>query len=86
MLKTLFYRARSLDYARFIAGWWRDLVFYLQTREKGDLIFFSGLCLPVIVLAFVIYFFIAEKDDIQDLTCLALNIYHEARGEPMAGQ
>ncbi|NIO43392.1 MAG: hypothetical protein GTO41_26515, partial [Burkholderiales bacterium] len=39
-----------------------------------------------IALGFVIYFFFGAKNHAQELNCLALNVYHEARGEPMAGQ
>lgn len=28
----------------------------------------------------------AERTQIQELTCLAMNVYHEARGEPLVGQ
>jgi hypothetical protein len=86
MFKTLFCTVRSWRAARLISGWWRDLVFYWQTREKAELIFFSVLGLPITVLGFVIYFYIAGQDHHQDLTCLALNVYYEARGEPQAGQ
>ena len=37
-------------------------------------------------LGFLVYYSTTEKSHNQDLTCLALNVYHEARGEPMAGQ
>jgi spore germination cell wall hydrolase CwlJ-like protein len=77
---------RSWRAARLISGRWRDLLFYWQTRERTELVFFAVLALPIAVLGFVIFFYFAQQDDNQDLTCLALNIYHEARGEPMAGQ
>lgn len=86
MLKVLFYRARSIDYARLVSGWWHDLVFYVRTRDKGDLIFSSVLVLPVITVGLLIYLSLTEKDEVQDLTCLALNVYYEARSEPIAGQ
>ncbi len=86
MFKVLFHRVRLFDYKRLLSGWWRDLAFYWHTRNKGNLLFFSVLTLPVIALGFVIYSSIAEKNRNQDLVCLALNVYHEARGEPMVGQ
>ena len=69
-----------------LGAFWRSVVYHWHTRDKGNLVFISALILPTIALAVAIYFFIAEKNRNRELTCLALNIYHEARGEPMAGQ
>lgn len=44
------------------------------------------LTLPVIAVALVTYFSLTQRDDNPQLVCLALNVYHEARGEPVAGQ
>ncbi len=38
------------------------------------------------MLAGAIYFYFTAQRDTRELTCLALNVYHEARGEPLAGQ
>lgn len=88
MLDSLRYRARSL-----LADLRRNLLFYWFTRESNDLIFFALLGLPIITLGFLFRFVYTDQIRIQserqrraDLTCLAGNIYFEARGEPVAGQ
>ncbi len=54
--------------------------------DKGSVVFFGLLILPVAALAFTAYSLAAERRYTRDLTCLTLNIYHEARGEPLRGQ
>ena len=67
--------------------------FYWLTRYTNDLTFFALLGIPFVTLAFIFHF--AHSDRLQveagqkrntDLTCLARNIYFEARGESAAGQ
>jgi N-acetylmuramoyl-L-alanine amidase len=86
MPKALRYRLRSSRHTKTVAGWWRNIVFHWYTWEKDGLIFFSLLGLTFTALGLFIYYSLAEQDRNRDLTCLALNIYHEARGEPMAGK
>jgi spore germination cell wall hydrolase CwlJ-like protein len=88
MLNSLLYRARSLP-----GVLWRNLLFFWRTRSTGDLIFFALLGLPIVMLGFLLRFAYTNHFQIEseqqrqaDLTCLAGNVYFEARGEPMAGQ
>ena len=88
MLNTLLYRARSLP-----ADLRRKLLFYWLTRETGDLIFLALAVLPIVTLGLFLRFaytdhirMASEQQRHTDLTCLAGNIYFEARGEPLAGQ
>ena len=100
MFESLLHTVRTSDYVRSPAAWWRNLVFFWCRLEKGNLIFFSGLGLLIAVAVFAVQISVAghnriqaersriqaENTRIQELTCLALNVYHEARGEPMVGQ
>jgi len=100
MLESLLYIVRPSGNFRPLAAWWRDLVYLWCRLEKGNLIFFSGLGLMVAVAVFAVHLSVAGHDHIQaerariradhartqELTCLALNVYHEARGEPIVGQ
>ncbi len=88
MFNSLLYKARLLP-----AVLRRNRPFYWLTWDPRDLIFFALLGLPFVTLGLLFRF--AYTDHIQveseqkrhaDLTCLARNIYFEARGEPMAGQ
>ena len=72
---------------------WRDLVFFWHTHEKGGYVI---LCvLAAIIVAFGVFIHVSilghdRSQDVrtrtQDLNCLAKNVYHEARGEPIDGQ
>ena len=72
---------------------WRDLVFFWHTHEKGGYVILCVLAL--IILAFGVFIHVSiighdRSQDVrtrtQDLNCLAKNVYHEARGEPIDGQ
>ena len=86
MFNKLFYKTRSLHYARPFSGWWANLRFYWYTRKKGSLIFVSIFGLTITTFGIVIYYAIAESIDRRNLTCLALNVFYEARSESRAGQ
>lgn len=67
--------------------------FYWLSRYTSDLTFFTMACLPLVTLGFIFRFAYADHLQVEaeqqrhaDLTCLARNIYFEARGESVAGQ
>lgn len=71
----------------------RNVVYFWHTHERGGYIVLSVLALIVVIFTALVHISIAGHDrsrDIrtrtQDLTCLAKNIYHESRGEPIDGQ
>lgn len=79
--------------ARKLAQWRRNLGYYWFTRETGTLVFPLVLALPVGLLALMAYFAYSEhsraadeQKRLTDIGCLSRNIFHEARGEPLAGQ
>lgn len=86
-------RICSWPAVRRVAQWRRDLLFHVFTWEKDDLAFFSLLGCFVVLLCGLVYFTYAdhldktaERQRQTDLTCLARNVYFEARGESIAGQ
>ena len=88
MLNSLQYKAHLLA-----VGLRRNSPFYWLTWNTNDLTFFTLLSLPFVTLGFLFHFAYTDHIRIEseqqrhaDLTCLARNIYFEARGEPMAGQ
>lgn len=85
-VRTWLDRACGWRICKLLSDGWHRLVVYWHTRDKGELVFFFALGLPLVVLGFVIYFFFGATNHGQELNCLALNVYHEARGEPTAGQ
>ncbi len=86
-------KPRSLPIVGWIANSWNDLRFYWYTSDRGHLFFFLALCVPISLFGYVLYSagndlqrIELERARSQDLTCLARNLYFEARGEPSAGQ
>lgn len=70
----------------FISRLWHNLVFYWHTCNRGAYILsFAGilLCLSFVAMT---HFAIQSSQNARQIQCLALNIYHEARGEPVDGQ
>ncbi|GMR17892.1 MAG: hypothetical protein BMS9Abin33_0287 [Gammaproteobacteria bacterium] len=80
------YKLRSLDLARPFSGLWSNFYFFWHTANKDPLIFVSILGIVTGSFGALLYFSISEKSNIRDLTCLAMNVYHEARSEPKVGQ
>jgi N-acetylmuramoyl-L-alanine amidase len=69
-----------------LGRWWNDLRFFWHTRNKAPLVavlFVGSVALTGVSLIGVFESRTAQR---QELHCLALNIYHEARGESRAGQ
>jgi N-acetylmuramoyl-L-alanine amidase len=78
---------------RRIGLWRHDLFFRWYGWDKGNLAFFVLLGGAVALLGSFGWFayadharLIAAEQRQADLTCLARNIYFEARGEPLVGQ
>lgn len=73
-----------------LSVWWTDVRFYWGTTRKTPIVVGLGLMTLLGALAagsgLAIDAMFARKDDRANLACLALNVYHEARGEPLAGQ
>ncbi|GMQ90836.1 MAG: hypothetical protein BMS9Abin11_0141 [Gammaproteobacteria bacterium] len=86
MFGDFLYKLRNFGLARSVSMWKTDLVFYWRSSEKDGLIFFTILASVVTTFAMLFYFMFNKEHDTRDLTCLALNIYHESRGEPTKGQ
>lgn len=62
-----------------IANKWDDL-----GRVNQVLLAFSGF--SILAISVSGYFFIKQAQDMRNLKCLAMNVYHEARSEPESGQ
>lgn len=80
------YRRLSSRCRAAVSDAWINARFYWYSARKGPLIFVSIVGVVVGALGILVYSHFANKADIHNVTCLALNIYFEARGEPEAGQ
>jgi hypothetical protein len=88
MLKNSVDKLRRLGYTLPFTGWWLSLKSWWLTRETDyfPVFLFTGLTLVISAISFSIMHSMETQVDNRQLTCLALNIYHEARGEPVTGQ
>lgn len=88
MFKNLRNKVRYINIALPLAGWWLDRKVWWLTRERDyfPLLLLGGLVVVISVSSMIMVQFKARQADNRHLTCLALNVYHEARGEPAAGQ
>ena len=93
MFTSLFSRIRYWPPIRWLAHCRRSLLNYWFMREKDNLLFFSLFGLSIVLIGSAVYFVYVDHLRVRwaqqrqaDLMCLARNIYHESRGEPIAGQ
>lgn len=69
-----------------LSGWWTDLRFLWYTGNKGAWVFVICLTAVLSTSGYLMYSVITKYPHKKELTCLALNVYFEARGESTAGQ
>lgn len=85
MRKPLYLR-RNARRVPLLYGWWNDVRFFWYTRNKAPWIaalIISGFIATIGALAYLLE---SNGSERRELTCLALNVYYEARGEPLAGK
>jgi len=73
-------------FAWALARWWLGIRVSWYALDKGPLIFVAILSLIVAVLGLGLHGVFMHREQTRNLTCLALNVYFESRGEPEAGQ
>jgi N-acetylmuramoyl-L-alanine amidase len=86
MRKKRYSRNRIRRSISLIARAGSDLRYSWQALDKGPLLVVVVIGLVVAGLGYFMRSAYTEKTRIQDLACLAFNVYFEARGEPVAGQ
>jgi N-acetylmuramoyl-L-alanine amidase len=88
MLNYISNKLRNFHYALPLAGWWLSIRTWWVMRERDyfPVLLLGGLGLVIGVCCIVMLQVSARQAENRQLTCLALNVYHEARGEPAAGQ
>ena len=86
MHRKRFSKGRSYRRAPLLSRVWQNLRLRWQTLDKIPLIFIGVISLVFATFGFVMYSAFTRQDEQRNLTCLALNVYFEARGEPVAGQ
>lgn len=64
----------------------RNLRVHWHTTHKVPLIFVIVIGLVTVTFGFLMYSVFTKQNDMRNLTCLAFNVYYEARGETVTGQ
>jgi spore germination cell wall hydrolase CwlJ-like protein len=69
-----------------LSGCWTNARFFWHTTNKTPWI--AALIVGVVITTFCAIAYRLESNSLEkrELTCLALNVYYEARGEPLAGK
>ncbi len=85
MRKLLFIQLGSRR-VPLLSGWWIDARFLWHTTNKAPWI--AALIVGMVISTFSALAYRLESNswEQRELTCLALNVYYEARGEPLAGK
>jgi spore germination cell wall hydrolase CwlJ-like protein len=86
MLRTNRYKIRSSRFGSPLSRLWNDLRFRWHTKDKGGWIVASLIGLGTTAIGFLLYSLSSHASERRELTCLAMNVYYEARGESLAGQ
>lgn len=73
-------------YSSRLSHWWVHIGFLWQTTNKLPWVVLSGVVVLIGGFALLLHAMFAERTDRQQLRCLALNVYYEARGESRSGQ
>jgi N-acetylmuramoyl-L-alanine amidase len=87
---TVYVRPFHMEFASRIA-WamerrWLGLRVSWYALDKGPLIFAAVAGLLVAIFGTALHAVFTHREHARNLTCLALNVYFEARGEPESGQ
>ncbi len=64
---------------------WTDLQFHWHASNKAPWIVVGVLGLGIATMGYLFYSVSSHAEERRQLTCLAMNVYYEARGEPLQG-
>lgn len=86
MRRRRFSRKSSYRRTPLLKRWWGDLAYHWHTGARLPWILAGSVVVVLTAFSSVMHAMVARDAKQRDLTCLAMNVYHEARGEPVAGQ
>jgi len=77
---------RSARRVPLLSGWWNDARFFWHTRTKAPWIVALIVGAAITTFSTLTYWLESNGTQRREVTCLALNVYYEARGESLAGK
>jgi spore germination cell wall hydrolase CwlJ-like protein len=80
------FKALLSAFAHMLDSWWHRIWLFVYTRQGRSWVIVPALAVVTVCLSVAIYYAIPEVEKRKQIKCLALNVYHEARGERAAGQ
>ncbi len=75
-----------LTVSSFFSYAWHNFYFHWQLKDKTGYFLLAAFIFVVVSIPALTYQLVKYKNIQQDIKCLALNIFHEARSESTAGQ
>lgn len=66
--------------------WWGHVRFLWDTGNRLPWVIGAGAGVTMVLFATLMHAMVAGDSGRRELTCLALNVYYESRGEPLEGQ
>lgn len=69
-----------------LSVWWSDVRFSWSTRNRTVLYAVAGVAGMISTVSVLLNYYVDARNEQRQLHCLALNVYHESRGEPVEGQ
>ena len=85
-MRKIRYARRTASRVPPFARWWTNARFFWHTRNKAPWIAALVVALAITTGASLTHLLESNRVEKRELACLALNVYYEARGEPMAGK
>ena len=86
MLRNLLYNRGSFGRVPLLSRMWIELRYRWHASRKGALVVILVLGTVISGFGFLVESMVARQAKVRDLTCLARNVYYEARGESAAGR
>ena len=86
ILRNLLYSRRSVRRVPLLSGWWTDARYFWHTGNKAPWIAALIAGMAITTFSALTFWLESNSSEKRELTCLALNIYYEARGEPLVGK
>ena len=85
MRENPFYKLLKIA-ADYFLSLWQNFYFHWQLKDKYSYLIITAFTLVLFAIPIFTYQLVKYKNVQHELTCLTLNIFHEARSESLAGQ